>query len=272
MLFNIHTHTEHSHDALAKLTDLCEKAIQDNLLGFAVTDHCDCECSAEPRAYTSLLESYDDVLSVRERYGGRLLIAAGVEIGEALYDPPFAKKVIAARPWDVVLGSVHAVRMPGWEMPFSVIDFSGCGDAFLRAYLHRYFDDLLEMATAEDYDVLCHLTVPLRYICGKYGKRMDLSEYDGKIDRILRAAIARGKTLEVNTSGCTAREAYFLPDEAILDRYLAMGGRYLTVGSDAHVADRLANGLPQAAAMLRGKGVTGLIYYLGREPVEYPIG
>ena len=271
-MFNIHTHTEHSHDSQAKLSELCETAIRENLSGFAVTDHCDCECAAEPRAFTSLLDSYEETVRCRERYGDRLFIAAGVEIGEALYDPAFAKKVIAARPWDVVLGSVHAVRVPGWEMPFSLIDFSGCDDAFLRAYLHRYFDDLREMAATEDYDVLCHLTVPLRYICGKYGRRVDLTGYDVQIDGILRVAIERNKTLEVNTSGCTPRAACYLPDEPILDRYLAMGGRDLTVGSDAHTAGRLANGLSQAAAMLRGKGVTELIYYKERKPLRYPIG
>ena len=50
-----------------------------------------------------------------------------------------------------------------------------------------------------------------------------------------------------------------------------MGGRNLTVGSDAHVAERLTNGLEQAAEMLRSKGVTVLTYYLNRRPVKYTI-
>ena len=271
MLFNIHTHSEHSHDAQAKIDDLCELAIRDHLIGLAVTDHCDCERSAEPRAFTSLLDSYDDLQRAKARYGDRLILTAGVEVGEALYDPAFAKKTIAARPWDVVLGSVHAVRVPGWEQPFSLIDFTDCGDAFIRSYLHQYFDDLYEMAATEDYDVLCHLTVPLRYICGKYGKKVDLTEYGAKIDRILRTTVERDKTLEINTSGCTEKETYFLPDETILDRYLAMGGRNLTIGSDAHTADRLTNGLTQAAGMLREKGAEELVYYVNRIPASYPI-
>ena len=271
-MFNIHTHTEHSHDSQAKLTELCETAIKENLSGFAVTDHCDCEFSADPGVFAGVLASYDDTLRHRRLYGDRLFLAAGVEIGEALYDPAFAQKVIAARPWDVVLGSVHAVRVPGWEMPFSQIDFSGFDDAFLRAYLQRYFDDLREMAATEDYDVLCHLTVPLRYICGKYGRKAAVGAFDGVIDAILCTVIDRDKTLEVNTSGCTPHSAVYLPDEPILDRYLAMGGRRLTVGSDAHTPGRLANGLSRAAAMLREKGVTELTYYRERKPLRYPIG
>ena len=267
MLFNIHTHSEHSHDAQAKIADLCAEAAASGLLGLAITDHCDCECAADPKAFTSLLDSYDETIRFKKIYGDRLVIAAGVEIGEALYDPGFARRVIDTRPWDVVLGSVHAVRVKGWDIPFSVIDFTDCTDDFIRAYLHRYFDDLREMAETEDYDVLCHLTVPLRYICGKYGKQVDMGEYEDQIDGILRVAIARDKTFEINTSGCRADEPHFIPDERILDRYLAFGGRNITVGSDAHTAKRLTNGLDQAARMLRAKHVTELTYYIERKPV-----
>ena len=271
MLFNIHTHTCHSHDATAPLSDLCEKALREGLLGFAVTDHCDCECSSEPRAFTSLMDSFEDCEKAKERYGDKLVIASGVEIGEALYDRTFAKKVIASRPWDVVLGSVHAVRVENWDKPFSVIDFTDSSDAFIRDYLRQYFDDLTEMAATEDYDVLCHLTVPLRYICGKYGKQADIDLYGPQIDEILKIAIERDKTLEINTSGCTPDEPHFMPDETILDRYLAMGGRNLTIGSDAHVTERLTNGLEQAAEMLKRKGILHLTYYLNRMPVQYQL-
>ena len=271
MLFNIHTHSEHSHDAQAKLDDLCEQALKEGLLGFAVTDHCDCECAADPKAFTSLLDSWDDCRRAKALYGDRLTLACGVEIGEALYDPAFARKVKDARPWDVVLGSVHAVRVEGWEAPFSLIDFTDCDETFIRAYLRQYFEDLREMAATEDYDVLCHLTVPLRYLCGKYGKRVEIEGYYPAIEEILRVCIARDKTFEINTSGCAPDAPHFIPDEAILDKYLAMGGRNLTVGSDAHVAERLTNGLCQAADMLRSKGVTELTYYLERQPVRYCI-
>ena len=271
MLFNIHTHSEHSHDAQAKIDDLCEEAIRKNLIGFAVTDHCDCAWHEKPEAYTSLLDSRDDCLRAKALYGDRLVLACGVEIGEAISYPDFAKKVIGANAWDVVLGSVHAVRFPGWEAPFSLLDFSDRSDDFIRAYLRQYFDDLYEMAATEDYDVLCHLTVPLRYICGKYHKPVDVTAYYPQIEEVLKICIARDKTFEINTSGCTPDAPRFIPDEAILDKYLAMGGRNLTIGSDAHVTERLTNGLDQAASLLRRKGITELTYYLNRKPVRYPI-
>ena len=271
MLFNIHTHSEHSHDAQAKLDDLCEQALKEGLQGFAVTDHCDCAWYHKPEAYTSLLDSWDDCQRAKAIYGDRLVLACGVEIGEAISYRDFADKVKNARPWDVVLGSVHAVRVKGWEAPFSLLDFTDCDDTFIGAYMRQYFDDLLEMAATEDYDVLCHLTVPLRYLCGRYGKRVEIEKYDPQIEDILRICIARDKTFEINTSGCAQGKPHFIPDEPILDKYLTMGGRNLTVGSDAHVAECLTNGLDQAAEMLRSKGITELTYYLERQPVRYII-
>ena len=269
MLFNIHTHTEHSHDSDAKLDDLCEQALKEGLSGFAVTDHCDSAWYFKPEAYNSLMDSWDDCQRAKAKYGDRLVLACGVEIGEAISYRAFAKKVIAARPWDVVLGSVHAVRVKGWESPFSLLDFTDCDDTFIGMYLRQYFEDLREMAATEDYDVLCHLTVPLRYLCGKYGKRVEIEAYYPQIEEILRICIARDKTFEINTSGCAPGKPHFIPDEAILDNYLAMGGRNLTVGSDAHVPERLTNGLDQAAEMLRSKGVAELTYYMERKPVKY---
>ena len=42
-MFNCHTHTMFSHDGKGCLEELCIKALENNLSGFAVTDHCDCE-------------------------------------------------------------------------------------------------------------------------------------------------------------------------------------------------------------------------------------
>ena len=99
MLFNIHTHTEHSHDATAKLDEICRQALRCRLSGFAVTDHCDCECSAEPRAFDSLMDSFEDCRMAKERYAGRLVIAAGVLLlGPAvsvLKNNPVAKPAFA---------------------------------------------------------------------------------------------------------------------------------------------------------------------------------
>ena len=45
-----------------------------------------------------------------------------------------------------------------------------------------------------------------------------------------------------------------MPNESLLRLYYDCGGRILTLGSDAHRCDRLANGFDRAAHMLRDIG------------------
>ena len=270
-LFNNHTHTKNSHDSNAEITDICEYALRTGLSGFAVSDHCDCEYHTDPLVRQGMFNSFADAENAKTHYKDRLIISTGIEIGEALFAPDFANEIISSADWDLVNGSVHAVRFPKWDMPFSVIDFSDKDDKFINAYLKAYFDDVLEMIRKTDFDVLCHLTVPLRYIVKKYGKQVDISLYCDIIEKILKETIKRDKTLEINTSGFSSADPFYMPDENIIDMYIQLGGKSFTLGSDAHTPENISVGLIEAADMLKNKGITKLTYYNKRKPVFYEI-
>ena len=50
-----------------------------------------------------------------------------------------------------------------------------------------------------------------------------------------------------------------------------MGGKLITLGSDAHSADRLANGFAETREMLLRNGFTECVYYENREARIYDI-
>lgn len=271
MSYNTHVHTHNSHDSSASLEELCKNAVREGLDGFAVTDHCDCEFASSPGVKQSVLNSFDEVREFKAAADCPLQITAGIEIGEALFDPVFASGIIKSRPWDMINGSIHAVRMKDYDMPFSTIDFSDKSEKFIDAYLTQYFDDVLEMLETQDFDILCHLTVPLRYIQKKYHKNVKLEKYDEQITRILKEAVIREKVLEINTSDYSFADPFFMPDERITDIYLSLGGKLFSVGSDAHIPEKINNGIRQAEEMLRSKGICELYYFTDREPVSYSI-
>ena len=268
-IFNCHTHTSFSHDGNATIKELCENAIRNGLSGFAVTDHCDCEYADDKEMLRNLELSYKAAEDCKKIYEDKILISRGIEIGEAIFNPDFAKNIIASRNYDVILGSVHAVRMKDYEMPFSVIDFSEASDEFIEKYVTQYFDDLLETAKDTDYDILCHLTVVLRYIVYKYKRSVNIDRHYPVISEILKAVIKRGKTLEVNTSGYT--DCYFMPDEDILRLYKSLGGTKIALGSDAHVPEKIASGLREGARLLKKIGFSELTCYENRKPVAIKI-
>ena len=54
------------------------------------------------------------------------------------------------------------------EMPYSKIDFSQLSIEKVYEYMDCYFNDIITMIEETDFDILAHLTCPLKYIKGKF--------------------------------------------------------------------------------------------------------
>ncbi len=270
-IYGCHNHTRFSEDSSCDPAQLCAEAVKAGLTGIAITDHFDTEFLARRDQVGYIRRSLETTRRLQRSYRGQLRIFTGVEVGSAVLYPEGIRPLLATESFDIVIGSVHTVRYPGWIFPFSRIDFAPFTDAQIHAFLHQYFIDLQETADTTDFDVLAHLTVPLRYIVGKYGKTVDIARYQPQIHRILQTIIDRGIALEVNTSGVGGTFNALMPERDIVQQYLAMGGRAITLASDAHFAENAAYGLTEGAAVLRVLGVTEVCYYQNRKPVYYPL-
>ncbi len=268
-LFNSHAHTRFSHDGKGQLNELCETALREKLLGFAVTDHCDCEYASDKCLEENVLASFFESKKYQHKYKDKLIISCGVEMGEALFNQSFAQKIISACNWDVILGSVHAVRIKNIDMPFSTIDFNDFSDELIDKYILQYFVDVNEMLLTQDFDILSHLTVVLRYIVYKYNRKVDITKYYPIITDILKNSITLDKCLEINASGVS--DGYLMPDIDILSIYKSLGGTKITIGSDSHTPEALTSGLSDAAAIIKNQGYDTLTYYIDRKPIRYKI-
>ncbi len=268
-LADCHTHSFCSHDSQCDPADMSESERKNGVSCFAVTDHCDIEFCRSMDVRAPIQKSFEIAKALQKKTPGRVM--TGVEIGEAIRFPDEADAVIQANRFDVVLGSVHAVDYPGYTQPYSQIDFSVFTEEQLAEYLSAYFRDMKEMVLTTDFDILTHLTCPLRYIVGKYHRKADLTPYAEKIDEILRLIIRRGIALECNTSGFDGEMPLLMPDESVLRRYYALGGRLVTLGSDAHRADRAANGFNEAVRLLERIGFTYACRFRERIALPYKL-
>lgn len=268
-LYNCHTHSHFSHDSRCNPLSSATAALESGLSGFAITDHCDVEDRNIPGGKDKILSSAQCAAELNREFGDRLSVMSGVEMGEAIWCPEYASDIIASAEYDIVLGSVHAVRYKNFTDPYSQINFSLLSNKETDDYLSAYFFDMAEMIQTCDFDVLSHLTCPLRYITGKYGKSVDLERHYGAIEEILKAIISKNIALEVNSSCLGPGYDKLMPDIPILEKYAAYGGRLVTVGSDAHTADRVSFGLDTAALAVKNAGFEHLYYYKNRTPVPY---
>ena len=264
-LIDMHTHSDNSPDGSHSVTFICESAERRGLRGLALTDHCECEEYAARRFDISVRNSYFESVKAQSIYSGRLIIMAGVELGQPNQNPEAASGVLSQYDFDFVLASLH--NLAG-QKDFYYMDYKKSEP---REILGLYFSELYELAAGCDYDVLAHLDYPLRYITGRDGIQVDLREYYDKIDRVLRAVIERGKGIEVNTSGYRHPLGRSMPGEEIVRRYHELGGVYITTGSDAHTGADVGRGLAAGMDIIYAAGFRHTALYKKRSPILIPI-
>ena len=267
---DMHTHSEYSHDSSCPIEEMRKAQVEKGTNIFAVSDHFDTYAYKDYDIFTPIQKSFETVAKINEREEGKTLLLAGIEISEAFWHPNLYEKIKKLCDYDVVLGSVHFVRFDKIPVPYSIFDFSSTNKETRDAFLCAYFDDMEKLIDFTDMDILTHLTCPIRYITGKFGFAISMEKYQEKIDRILEKIISRNIALEINTS-TFSKMGSFMPDEKIAKRYFDLGGRLLTLGSDAHQSENASGYFNDALQMLKTIGFPNIYYYKKRKAFPLPL-
>ena len=213
------------------MAQMAKAAVDHGLQEICVTDHLDTIQwgTYAPRTDFPWPEALRQAEEARRLWGDRLTIRLGAELGEAVLSFDRAEQMLSEAPkLDFVIGSVHMAsqrfgHMDLYDLPKADIDYS-------QAMIADYLDDVLTLARWGKFQVLGHLTLPLRYIRKNAGLTMDFSAHLDRVEEIFRCIIPRGIGIECNTN----RGDIPLPDRDILRLYRKMGGEIITIGSDAH--------------------------------------
>ncbi len=265
--YDFHMHSDNSLDGRQTVDDACRAAVEKGLTGIAITDHADICFFEKDDTINRFKKLISDINIAKDKYRGRLEIYTGIEMAEYLTNAKGAEDTLALTDYDVVLGSIHTVYFEDIDDSYSRIDFSAMPKEKITAFIDLYFDKILEMIYKTDFDILTHLTCPLRYINGKYSRGIDIWIYEDKIRKILKEVVERKISLEINTSGYATDDPYFMPERDILTLYYEMGGRRISVGSDAHGSKNVAVGFEEAGKMLSEIGFDGYYVYKERKPI-----
>lgn len=269
MIIDSHTHSRSSHDSNTLVSDMCEFAIKNKINTFAVTDHVDIEFYEEINPFDVVKNSFSDIEKAQDKYKGKVEILKGIEIGEGIWYPEIAKKVIENFKYDIVIGSVHGIRFGEIIEPYSTINFSNWNEITIYNYLDMYFDEVYETAKTLDIDVLAHITCPIRYISNHFN--IDVDKFRPKITKILKIIIEKQIALEVNCSEINKNYNNFMPYEDIIKEYISLGGKMITTASDGHIPERMANGFEKLYSMLESNRIFYCYTYKNRKPFKYKI-
>lgn len=255
-----HSHTRYSFDGEGILDDMCEKAIAEGLDELAVTDHMDI-FSRQPCTYILPIDqSYPAIRAAKKKFQGRLRVVIGAELGEPMANPAAAEDFLRRVPdLDFVIGSIHNM-----ENDLDVYYCNWKKHDPAATYRH-YLEWLTDYAENYDYDVLGHLTYPLRYMA-EAGITLDLKPFYDQFENLFRIVIRRDKGIELNVSGLRQAMKTTMPTPEILQFYHDCGGRILTIGSDAHRAADIGSHISDGLEIAKSCGFTEIASYTRRVP------
>lgn len=258
-MFDFHIHSRVSFDSEESPENIVRAAEARGLAEICFTDHYDHHIDPGGAHDIFTLDEY------AAAYDGldseRVLIRRGVEMGLTDWNKNAISEFLATRKFDYVIGSAHWV---GNADPY-FIEFWDCDDPFLKYLLgvREY------VRLHDDFDVLGHLTYVCKAPHNPQKRAFRYEEYPEICDDIMKTLAKKGKGMEINTSGM-ARVGEFLPSRDFLERFHELGGRIVTVGSDAHSADRVGENTERAAKL--AADIFGYVCtFAGREPIFHKI-
>lgn len=259
-LCDYHLHTTNSTDGKSSLTDMCRAAVSKGIKEIAVTDHFEPTENDKSYAFYERDLFYSDIEDVRKIFKGMLVIRYGVELGQPHIYPEYSEKLINEYPFDFVLASCH--KMTG-DIDFADINYAR---ADLRRYFEKYLDNLKELLAWGQFDCIGHFDLVKRY-CARDGIKINLMDnYKDEIADILKLIAEKNKGIEINTSGLRQFSAGFMPGFDIVSLYRMLGGKIITVGSDAHSAEEVGKGIDDAIALAFDAGFKNITVFEKRVP------
>lgn len=224
MIFDCHTHTKFSFDSEMSAVEAIETAKNLNI-GIIFTEHFDFDLEKfqfEPQEYFGEYKNFRGE-NVR----------LGVEIGLTSTSVQANKNFIAQGNFDLVIGSIHLIDNLDIYYP----EFFADRDK-ISTY-KKYFETMKENILIHDFDVLGHID----YICraAPYeNPGLDYEIFSADIDEILKILIEREKILELNTRRLDKKSV--LNELApIYKKYRELGGKFISIGSDAHKISAIGN-------------------------------
>lgn len=262
-----HVHSKFSFDGECTVDELCQSAIDKGLYSITITDHCEVDFLHTTQSEygdmkTNIPLSASSSKQAKKQFSGKLLVLTGVELGQPLSNTAQRDAILDSGKFDFILASLHSLE--GME-DFYYLKYS---KENIKAYLEKYFCQLLEISKWNGFDSLAHLTYPVRYMYAQLGEMPELSDYYPIIDEIFQNLVKNKKALEINVGGCRSAVKAPQPDYELVKRFKKAGGKYITFGSDAHNTNSLGMYMDNARETALKAGFKSYYYYVDHQPIE----
>ena len=272
-LYDQHLHSKYSFDSESEPEENVLRAIEVGLSGLTFTEHYDTHPSERDSCVFDDAGINDSIASLQDRYGDRIRIGKGIEVCYQPAQMDTIRGFLDTHHFDVVLLSVH------WcdGKPVHIQDrwIGADPDRMTRVYLETVLEAVEMCARLADrgerpFDILGHLDFIKRYT-NRYFRHYDLEPHRGLIDEILKGCLAAGLIPEVNTATLRRSLPDPMPDAHAIRRYAELGGKHMSMGSDAHRADETGAGLDAAAKLMQAAKIESIAIFENRRLQLLPL-
>ena len=253
MIFDSHMHSKFSTDSVMKIEDAIKVSKEKNI-GIIITDHMDLAYPVKEEFKFDIPSYFNEY----EKYRGDSL-KLGIEIG-LTEDTLLENEAIPKNyDFDFVLGSIHAVN--NLDIYVDYINQGYDKNTFFK----YYFENMLTCVKLyNNFDSLAHIDYPCRY-CKFENKEIILDDFKDTLAEIFETLIAKNKVLELNTSRLHIKETQSSLME-IYKLYSDLGGKYITLGSDAHIQNSIGKNFDLALNFLEQLNLQGV--YFNKRNIE----
>lgn len=260
ILFESHSHTPLCKHADGEPTQYAEVAERRGLKGLLVTCHNPMPngFSAGVRMGEDQFDQYIDLVAeATDQYAGRVDVRLGLEADYFEGMEAYLEKQLGSADFHFVLGSVHPqideFRQRYWQDDLFEVQ-------------RVYFQLLAKSAETGLFDSISHPDLIKNFTANAWRPEAIMDEICRTLDRIADCGVA----MELNTSGVNKTISEMNPMPAML-REIATRNIPITLGSDAHVPDRVADGFETALKLLKACGFTHVSYFLNRKRQQVQI-
>ncbi len=287
--YDQHSHTVFSPDARTTVLEVAEhilkcrnKKVSENsaegvllksdaglVAGIAFTDHLDLEPPIHPLRFKfDISDQQAEIQRVQKiinEQGDKLSLFRGVEVGLQPHSIKLSKEYIEPYRFDVVIASLHFID--GLD-PYRGTYFED--KDYKQAFSHAYEVMYKTVTAFEEFDILGHFDYVARY--SPYTVQdIFYKDFPDELDALLKYLAENGKALEINTKTYALHPNRHIQilDTNILARFKEFGGELITLGSDAHTAQRIGEHFEYYWEVVKSVGFTHLAYFENRKPIFY---
>jgi histidinol-phosphatase (PHP family) len=230
-------HSTFSIDGRSTISDICQSALRSGLEEIGFAEHMDFETEEPGYGFLNYQRYCSAIDEARKEFRGRLTVRKGVEVDYQSKHLETITQWLKGKEFDFTIGSVHFVNG-------KPIDLGNIDEETLRSLYPSYCREVILSIRSGLFEVVGHFDL-ISSFC-----QIPRDAKGRYVPNVLGALVDSKVHLEVNSRGFREGRNDTVPGRGILRDFFKVGGRRVSVGSDAHSAELVGSGIKESLALI----------------------